>query len=102
MIYTEAEINQVKKDIHNLYSYLCPKVVWDLLESVIFYSDERKKILEAVQNHANKQDQDMCWENDVELYNVLGIEYNKDKLPKCKEEHKENCDKYRNGLPFIS
>lgn len=70
----------------------------NLSASLLNCIEEKNKLLSLIQQHAEKSDQEMCWENDVELYEKSGTKYNKDKLPKNCEEHKKNCDEYRKGL----
>lgn len=98
MIYTKEKLVKVKEELDKRYSLYIPKIMYDLVETALVYANDKEYILQLIQSHADKQDQDMCWENDIELYEKLEITYNKDKLPKNKEEHAKNCDKYREGL----
>jgi hypothetical protein len=47
----------------------------------------------AIRKHAQAKGHDRCWENDLELYEVIGLKPENPGLP-CKEDFLKKCEEY--------
>lgn len=71
--------------------------MWKVLEFLVASSKARKRIAqleEAIRKHKSNTGNNLCWENDIELWSVLGeAKYPHDTLLP-KKQFLRNCENY--------
>lgn len=72
-------------------------------ELKITFLEARIAILEdAIRKHRDAQGHEMCWENDLELYQVLKDKIETDHRPPSRCEFRQKCREYYESRPDAS
>jgi len=65
-----------------------------LLKRLIASQGEAKKLRDAIEKHRAQTGHNMCWENDEELWSVLGDSVSFDHTKPDRKEFLKRCEQY--------